>query len=1390
MAFKNIQQLNLRIPEFDKDLNLIRFRELFEQIRLFTVDVNNNVNFNKSAFDAHISNAFNPLLARIDNETTGLDALNTNVATRLLLTGANADANIKIINTTFKSTYDDRNAIQDLDFKNAPAKGATATSGSFNSNAGMQEYHNKVRDYTKDHIDNKNNPHSVTAGQLGAATTSDLSSGLNLKVDKTTTVGGANLQSNISVATLKENLGVTALETGKVDKTFTISELTLQNNITNEQLRNAIGLATEQASGLLSAVDKERLNTIINLLGTSQGDENEVVDTIKEVLAVFAQYPEGATIADALNAKVDKVPGQALSDRNFTQVFENKLNEIDAGAQVNVQADWEQTITDADDFIKNKPSIFTQNELTPQIDDPENPGTDIPNFDAQGALDERYYTQKEVDDFRTNTIGNRTYTEENNINNENSLTTSLDDIDQALGNRTYRGDGEEGNNHVVTDEQSVTNSILALDTETERLENNKIKLDGSNSAIDELSFKNKVDNERISKLFVEGCCIKYQHDDGLQIRLGKELVFRNFKNTSGSAIAKGTPVMFGGQEGLTGNTVIKPATVDTNEFWNLIDFPQAFFGLASQDIDDGEIGGVTWFGDVEDLPLNLSIAQPVYFDPDTGGLTNTRPGEGKPEIVIGIVRRQTGNNATIFVRPTVYPRLKDLMGVRETNIANNEAFVYDAALGFFVNKEIYTKAVADNTFVLNTKVGGTTNGNIPIIGEDGIILPQYLGEAYSDVYVGYGTFDLTDPQVPILLELYPPDQWDVGEDEPITEAVSFEKKTNTIYITKNVTANATYRYSVLTQEFVGLVPSTIGLGNIAGTAYPGNEGQDNRDRIVAIENGYATNTNLNTHVTDTNNPHVVTAAQVGALADDHPAKDVTSQKITNWDAAYTHSTVTTGNPHGVTKDNVGLSNVLDYGLASEAEAKQGTSDEAYMTPLRTKQAIEQLSPAPDLSVYDSHIADSTIHFTKASLVKGDVGLGNVDDVQQIPLTQKGQPNGVATLDSAGLVPANQLPSFVDDVLEFADIESFPETGETGKIYVDIATSKVYRWTGSVYVEIANTLDFATKEEAEAGTDTSKAMNAARTKDAILELAPAPEIATKEEAEAGIVDDKFMTPERTAEAISVLSPNPVIASELEAKAGESNEVFMTPLRTAEAISELAGSGDWDEITNKPSTFPPSSHSHGAITNDGTITANTTIANGHRLAIVDGSSVVRRSSLTFGTSTTQYLRNNGTWGTVDAGTKVTVSTGLPNPANMANGELWVQTSPEIDPVFLKVFDTPQQIGNVLINSIFDGGLLGIRFQSTGNHSGETMYTVSVDLTNRSVLEYTIRTSTTSSAIVQRLRVNTTNVYQSRTTTRRTLTYNVANLNGFHNISFGASFSGTNVNMFADFFSMRIY
>lgn len=146
----------------------------------------------------------------------------------------------------------------------------------------------------------------------------------------------------------------------------------------------------------------------------------------------------------------------------------------------------------------------------------------------------------------------------------------------------------------------------------------------------------------------------------------------------------------------------------------------------------------------------------------------------------------------------------------------------------------------------------------------------------------------------------------------------------------------------------------------------------------------------------------------------------------------------------------------------------------------------------DTRLTDSRNAKDVYSWAKASTkptyTKSEVGLGNVDNTSdatkktnftgsiasgntgfvtggdaytalsgKLNANLKGVANGVAELDSTGKVPSSQLPSFVDDVIEVDDYAHLPITGESGKIYVTKDTNKTYRWSGTAYVEISESL---------------------------------------------------------------------------------------------------------------------------------------------------------------------------------------------------------------------------------------------------------------------------------------------------------------------------------------------
>jgi len=94
------------------------------------------------------------------------------------------------------------------------------------------------------------------------------------------------------------------------------------------------------------------------------------------------------------------------------------------------------------------------------------------------------------------------------------------------------------------------------------------------------------------------------------------------------------------------------------------------------------------------------------------------------------------------------------------------------------------------------------------------------------------------------------------------------------------------------------------------------------------------------------------------------------------------------------------------------------------------------------------------------LTATSINLGNVDNTSDtnkpVSIAQQSALNLKADL-VGGIIPASQLPGYVDDYLEYINLASFPITGETGKLYFAIDTNQSYRWTGSVYAVISSSL---------------------------------------------------------------------------------------------------------------------------------------------------------------------------------------------------------------------------------------------------------------------------------------------------------------------------------------------
>lgn len=145
-----------------------------------------------------------------------------------------------------------------------------------------------------------------------------------------------------------------------------------------------------------------------------------------------------------------------------------------------------------------------------------------------------------------------------------------------------------------------------------------------------------------------------------------------------------------------------------------------------------------------------------------------------------------------------------------------------------------------------------------------------------------------------------------------------------------------------------------------------------------------------------------------------------------------------------------LNSVIDSRITGKVDkiTGKGLSTEDYTTAEKTK--LAGIATGATANDNDANLKNRANH-------TGTQGAATIIDFATAAdariTAQKGANNGIASLDSGGKVPSAQLPSYVDDVLEFANLGSFPGSGETGKIYIAIDTNRQYRWSGSAYVQI-------------------------------------------------------------------------------------------------------------------------------------------------------------------------------------------------------------------------------------------------------------------------------------------------------------------------------------------------
>jgi len=152
-----------------------------------------------------------------------------------------------------------------------------------------------------------------------------------------------------------------------------------------------------------------------------------------------------------------------------------------------------------------------------------------------------------------------------------------------------------------------------------------------------------------------------------------------------------------------------------------------------------------------------------------------------------------------------------------------------------------------------------------------------------------------------------------------------------------------------------------------------------------------------------------------------------------------------------------ITSLAGYATQAWVEAKGYLTEHQSLADYATKAWVEAKGYITSLSGYATEAwveAKGYLTSHQSLAAYRTASAQDIIDNSKLSASLKGANNGVAELDATGKVPSSQLPSFVDDVLEYPTLSDFPTTGETGKIYIAIDTNKTYRWSGTIYTEIS------------------------------------------------------------------------------------------------------------------------------------------------------------------------------------------------------------------------------------------------------------------------------------------------------------------------------------------------
>jgi hypothetical protein len=445
-------------------------------------------------------------------------------------------------------------------------------------------------------------------------------------------------------------------------------------------------------------VDAATMKTTLNLAGTNTGDQN--------LFGTFAVAGQSSVVADSTSDTLTLVAGS-----NITITTNASTDSITINSTASGSGDVVGPASATDN------AIARYDQTTGKLI--QNSGITIADG-ASGTLsgtnsgDQNLFGTIAVAG-QSNIVADSTSDTLTLVAGTNITITTNDATDSITINSTASGSGD-----VVGPASATDNALVRYDGTTGKLiQNGQVTQSdtGDLAAINSMTM----DTTPTGSLAAQGQMMWNANEETLDIQLngfalhvGEHVVY-HVKNSTGSTIAKGVPVMFAGTTGNSGKLLIQP--------WNGTGPATLFMGLTGESLTTGSEGFVIAFGKLRGIQTNGANygqtwvdGEIIYAGTTTGSLTKTQPSAPNPIVQVLAVVHAHASNGTYFIRPNYI--LGDVFGPASST--DNALVRFDSTTGKLIQNSIVT--ATDNGTIAATQLFCTSgSGNEAVISAVGAV---------------------------------------------------------------------------------------------------------------------------------------------------------------------------------------------------------------------------------------------------------------------------------------------------------------------------------------------------------------------------------------------------------------------------------------------------------------------------------------------------------------------------------------------------------------------------------------------------------------------------------------------------------------------------------------------